>query len=75
MYRSGDLGKWLPDGSLVYKGRSDNQVKVNGYRVELGEIESVLVNFASVNNAAVLARPDATGELRLIGIHHSRKRI
>ncbi|WP_436937935.1 AMP-binding protein, partial [Staphylococcus xylosus] len=39
LYKTGDLGKWLPDGNIDYIGRTDNQVKVRGYRIELEEIE------------------------------------
>ena len=54
MYKTGDLGRWLPDGSIDYIGRIDSQVKINGYRIELGEIESVLLRHPSIREAAVL---------------------
>ena len=43
LYKTGDLGRWLPDGNIQYMGRIDDQVKIRGYRIELGEIESVLM--------------------------------
>ena len=54
MYKSGDLVKWLPDGTLEYIGRSDFQVKIRGYRIELGEIESTLVSHPEIKQCAVL---------------------
>jgi amino acid adenylation domain-containing protein len=66
MYRTGDLGKWQSNGNLVYLGRLDDQVKVRGYRIELGEIEAVLQRYEGIDGAAVLARPNETGEQELI---------
>ncbi|MGA9700636.1 non-ribosomal peptide synthetase, partial [Pseudomonas sp.] len=56
MYRTGDLVRWLPDGNLEYLGRNDDQVKVRGVRVELGEIESRLAALDGVGEAVVLVR-------------------
>jgi nonribosomal peptide synthetase protein BlmX len=58
IYRTGDLGRYLPDGNLEYLGRNDSQVQVQGFRVELGEVESVLNRHADVVNSAVAARGD-----------------
>jgi amino acid adenylation domain-containing protein len=58
MYRTGDIGKWLPDGKLAYRGRADNQVKINGFRIELGEIENALHNISGIEKAAVLVKQD-----------------
>jgi len=54
MYRTGDLGKWLPDGRIDLIGRNDRQVKVRGFRVELGDIENALRSFDGVMNAVVV---------------------
>ncbi len=58
LYRSGDLGRRRPDGSLEFIGRVDFQVKVRGYRIELGEIEAVLGEHPAVRSAVVAARQD-----------------
>ncbi len=58
VYRTGDRGRSLPDGSIEFCGRVDHQVKVNGYRVELGEIEGALREHAKVREAAVLLREE-----------------
>ncbi|MGW1178519.1 non-ribosomal peptide synthetase [Kitasatospora sp. NPDC002543] len=61
MYRTGDRVRRRPDGNLDYLGRVDHQVKVNGFRVELGEIEAALTDHPAVAAAVVVLRPDATG--------------
>jgi len=66
LYRTGDLVRWLASGQLEFLGRMDHQVKVRGYRIELGEIESALLAHESVRESVVLARPDGSGENRLI---------
>ncbi|KAA2252813.1 amino acid adenylation domain-containing protein [Solihabitans fulvus] len=54
LYRTGDLGRWLPDGTLDYLGRLDDQIKINGYRVEPGEIVAVLTEHPDITSAAVI---------------------
>jgi len=66
LYKTGDLGRWQPDGSLEYLGRIDDQVKIRGYRIELGEIESVLHQSAYIRQAVVLAKADSIGNQRLV---------
>ena len=65
-YRSGDVGRRLPDGNITFLGRTDQQVKVRGYRVETGEVEAVLCTHESVREAVVTARADRSGEKRLV---------
>ncbi|KAI0133898.1 hypothetical protein BJ170DRAFT_574622, partial [Xylariales sp. AK1849] len=61
MYRTGDLAKYNPDGSLEYIGRHDNQVKINGQRVELGEVEKVLSSCTAVRRAITSVQGSRTG--------------
>ncbi len=55
LYLTGDLARWLPDGNIEFLGRIDNQVKINGLRIEPGEIETRLLDFPGIEEAAVVA--------------------
>ena len=66
IYRTGDRGRYLPDGNIEFTGRMDEQVKVRGFRIELGEIESVLTEHESVTEAVVIALEDKGSEKRLV---------
>jgi amino acid adenylation domain-containing protein len=66
MYRSGDLGRWHTDGSIEYLGRNDHQLKIRGFRVEPGEVESRLLEHPAVREAVVVGREDTAGDRRLV---------
>ena len=62
MYRTGDIGYFTADGTLLLSGRKDHQVKVRGYRIELGDIEAALTTLDAVRDAAVVSRRDRAGD-------------
>jgi len=65
IYKTGDMGRWLPDGNLEFWGRADNQVKIRGFRVETGEIEAVISLHKAVKEVAVVVNEQADGEKEL----------
>jgi amino acid adenylation domain-containing protein len=65
LYKTGDLAYYLPDGNIMFVGRTDHQVKIRGFRVELGEIESVLRQHPAVGQAVVILRQMENGKERL----------
>jgi amino acid adenylation domain-containing protein len=65
LYKTGDLGRWLPDGNIEFFGRSDDQIKIRGHRVELTGIQQVLKNHESIKDAVVLAGKNSEGESEL----------
>jgi amino acid adenylation domain-containing protein len=69
IYKTGDLGRWLSEGTVEYVGRNDFQVKVRGFRIELGEIESRLLDHESVREAVVVVREDEPGDKRLVAYY------
>ncbi|MCP4263334.1 MAG: amino acid adenylation domain-containing protein [Planctomycetes bacterium] len=58
LYKTGDLGRWLPDGNIEYLGRQDQQIQLRGFRIELGDIESVIRQHPDISQAAVVVSDD-----------------
>jgi amino acid adenylation domain-containing protein len=69
MYRTGDRGHWLPEGTVEFLGRIDNQVKILGHRIEPGEIEVVLASHEGVNQVCVAMNVDQAGVKRLVAYY------
>ena len=67
LLRTGDMARRLPDGTLVFSGRTDGRVKIRGYRIETGEVEAVLMEQPGITSAAVVARERSHGEYHLAG--------
>ncbi|UJW29858.1 amino acid adenylation domain-containing protein [Saccharothrix sp. AJ9571] len=69
LYRSGDIGRWLPGGKLDFLGRKDSQVKIRGLRIEIGEIENRLLHAPGVRDAAVVVAEDTGGGKDLVAFY------
>jgi len=66
LYRTGDLGRWRSDGQLQHLGRADDQIKLRGYRIELAEIEQVLMGGIDIEQAVVAPHTAVNGDVRLV---------
>jgi len=66
IYKTGDLGRWLPDGNIEFLGRIDHQVKIRGFRVEVGEIEALLCQHSTVRETVVVVKEDSPGDKYLV---------
>jgi amino acid adenylation domain-containing protein len=69
LYRTGDHGRWLPDGKLVFLGRRDSQVKIRGFRIEIGEIENTLLRVSGISAAAVVIAGAGDDGKRLVAFY------
>ena len=75
MYRSGDLGRWMADGTVECKGRMDHQVKIRGHRVELGEVEHLLEKHPAIDTAIVLVRESDAANKELVAYVKSEREL
>ncbi|MFF0149649.1 amino acid adenylation domain-containing protein [Amycolatopsis sulphurea] len=73
LYRSGDRGRWLPEGKLEFLGRRDSQVKIRGFRIEIGEIENILLRVPGVRDGAVVVTQRGGQGARLVAFYSGRQ--
>src|SRR5437660_895538 len=69
LYRSGDYGRWLPEGKLEFLGRRDSQVKISGFRIEIGEIENRLLRLPGVSEGVVVVTENADRSKQLVAFY------
>ncbi|HEY0066024.1 MAG TPA: amino acid adenylation domain-containing protein, partial [Flavisolibacter sp.] len=75
IYRTGDLGRYLPDGTMEFLGRKDTQVKVRGHRIELGEIELALNRLDAIREGVIIDRRNEKGEVYLAAFYTSETEV
>jgi acyl-coenzyme A synthetase/AMP-(fatty) acid ligase len=73
LYRSGDRGRWRPDGKLEFLGRRDGQVKISGFRIEIGDVESALARAPGVGQVAVVVSSGPGDSKRLVGFYSASR--
>ncbi|WP_343691143.1 amino acid adenylation domain-containing protein [Chitinophaga sp.] len=73
MYRTGDIGYWLPDGNIEYIGRTDHQIKIRGNRIEPGEIEYAMQQLDGIYESVVLAQKDRTSGWQICAFYRGKK--
>ena len=73
LYRSGDFGRWLPEGKVEYLGRRDHQVKISGFRIEIGEIENTLLRVPGVCEDAVVVTERGDGSKHLVAFYSGER--
>jgi amino acid adenylation domain-containing protein len=75
LYRSGDYGRWLPEGKLEFLGRRDTQVKISGFRIEIGEIENTLLRSPGVSEGAVVVAERADRSKQLVAFYSGERSL
>lgn len=75
LYRSGDYGRWRPDGKLEFLGRRDAQVKIRGFRIEIGDIENALLDVTGVRNGAVIVAERANRSKHLVAFYSGQQPV
>src|SRR5205807_634489 len=75
LYRSGDFGRWRPDRKLEFLGRRDAQVKINGFRIEIGDIENALLRAPGVRQGAVVIAERVDKSKRLVAFYASERSL
>ncbi len=73
IYKTGDMGRWLPNGQIDFIGREDNQVKIRGFRIELSEIENALVKDKEIESVVVMVRESKTKEKYIVAYYTGSK--
>ncbi|MEU2794622.1 amino acid adenylation domain-containing protein [Streptomyces sp. NPDC007100] len=75
MYRTGDFGRWLPEGTIEFLGRRDEQVKIRGFRIEIGEIENKLLSMPEVREAAVVIEGAGERDKNLVAFYNGEESL
>ena len=73
LYRSGDYGRWRPDGKLEFLGRRDTQVKISGFRIEIGDVENALLRVPGIRDGAAVVSGETDENKRLVGVYTAER--